>query len=120
MLTGKEVLPPLFVLFKRPLAQKEMGLVKKEMSIEGGAIERICRICARSKSQTHISYVNVSQIENLQQKLLKYLNINVTGEDPLPKSICIKCFRMLNLLHEFVLMSRESQKVSAIVNKNVI
>lgn len=75
--------------------------------------EQICRICARSKSKTNISYVNVGQIENLTEKLLKYLNIHVTREDPLPKSICIKCFRMLNLVHEFVLMSKESQKASA-------
>lgn len=93
-----------------------MGLVKEVTSTEIGVKimdkETICRICARSKTKTNISYVNVDQIEKLKEKLLKYLNISVINDDPLPKSICIKCFRMLNLFHEFVLMSKESQKAS--------
>lgn len=118
-----------------------MGLVKKTASIETGArqkqvkimdilivdviecnkikdaeTETICRICARSKTKTKISYVNVDQIDKLKEKVLKYLNIHVTSEDLLPKSICIKCFRMLNLFHEFVLMSKESQKESALID----
>lgn len=102
-----------------------MGLVKKVTSIDkvvrrkmfGLEKDRdtICRVCARAKSKTNISYVNVDQIDKLREKLIKYLDINMSSDDTLPKSICIKCFRMLNLFHEFVLMGRESQKASTFV-----
>uniref|UniRef100_A0A336M796 CSON013096 protein n=1 Tax=Culicoides sonorensis TaxID=179676 RepID=A0A336M796_CULSO len=112
-----------------------MGLVQKITSMKQGVLPEnmeitikqeiiddyfdvTCRICARSKSETMISYIDISKSDKLSVMLMKYFSIHITNEDnPLPKSICVKCFKMLSLFHEFILMGKESQKASILKSR---
>ncbi|XP_077300373.1 uncharacterized protein LOC143921121 [Arctopsyche grandis] len=73
-----------------------------------GSLERamltgfICRLCSEMhKVVTHI-YGEAGRAMRLSHKINKYLPVNVSHSDPLPKTICDSCLNRLESQHKLV------------------
>ncbi|XP_013135576.1 PREDICTED: uncharacterized protein LOC106101039 [Papilio polytes] len=63
----------------------------------------ICRLC----SEMHRVVIHIYGHEgirlNISEKINKYLSINVSPSDPLPKTICNNCLERLENQHRLVM-----------------
>ncbi|XP_045493817.1 zinc finger protein 182-like [Colias croceus] len=72
--------------------------------------ERCCRLCAKEKETTIMIFGAEAASMQLQNKMNKYLLIEIERDDNLPKSICIECCRQLQNVCEFIDLARNAQE----------
>ncbi|XP_038208041.1 gastrula zinc finger protein XlCGF46.1-like [Zerene cesonia] len=72
--------------------------------------ERCCRLCTEEKETTIMIFGAEAASMQLQNKLNKYLLIEIEQDDNLPKSICIKCCTQLQNVCEFIDLARDAQE----------
>nr|XP_049692448.1 gastrula zinc finger protein XlCGF57.1 [Helicoverpa armigera] len=73
--------------------------------------ERCCRLCAEEQDVTIMIFSKEAEAMLLQNKLNKYLLIEVDEDDKLPKNICIKCCTKLQSVCDFIDTARKAQEV---------
>ncbi|XP_049872971.1 zinc finger protein 62-like [Pectinophora gossypiella] len=74
-------------------------------------LERYCRLCAEEQEVTIMIFSAEAEAMLLQNKLNKYLLIEVDEDDKLPKNICIKCCSKLQTVCEFIDTARKAQQI---------
>ncbi|XP_045448628.1 zinc finger protein 266-like [Melitaea cinxia] len=93
------------------------------MAVSLETFERCCRLCAEEQEVTIMIFSEEAEAMLLQNKLNKYLLIEVDEDDRLPKNICIKCCSKLQTVCEFIDTARKAQDVlqnrSLILEQNV-
>ncbi|XP_063358039.1 zinc finger protein 691-like [Cydia amplana] len=82
------------------------------------SFERCCRLCAEEQEVTIMIFSAEAEAMLLQNKLNKYLLIEVDEEDKLPKNICIRCCSKLQTVCEFIDTARKAQEV--LLNQSII
>ncbi|CAG9581547.1 unnamed protein product [Danaus chrysippus] len=73
--------------------------------------ERCCRLCAEEQEVTIMIFSKEAEVMLLQNKLNKYLLIEVDEDDKLPKNICIQCCSKLQNVCEFIDNAHKAQEV---------
>ncbi|XP_047527198.1 zinc finger and SCAN domain-containing protein 2-like [Vanessa atalanta] len=73
--------------------------------------ERCCRLCAEEQEVTIMIFSKEAEAMLLQNKLNKYLLIEVEEDDKLPKNICVKCCSKLQTVCDFIDTARKAQDV---------
>ncbi|XP_075974653.1 uncharacterized protein LOC142975566 [Anticarsia gemmatalis] len=73
------------------------------------SFERCCRLCAEEQDVTIMIFSKEAEAMLLQNKLNKYLLIEVEEDDKLPKYICIQCCTKLQTVCEFIDKARKAQ-----------
>ncbi|OWR47725.1 Serendipity locus protein H-1 [Danaus plexippus plexippus] len=73
--------------------------------------ERCCRLCAEEQEVTIMIFSKEAEVMLLQNKLNKYLLIEVDEDDKLPKNICIQCCSKLQIVSEFIDNAHRAQEV---------
>lgn len=75
------------------------------------SFERCCRLCAEEQDVTIMIFSHEAEAMLLQNKLTKYLLIEVEEDDKLPKNICIQCCTKLQTVCDFIDTARKAQDV---------
>ncbi|CAH0727384.1 unnamed protein product, partial [Brenthis ino] len=75
------------------------------------SFERCCRLCAEEQEVTIMIFSEEAEAMLLQNKLNKYLLIEVDEDDKLPKTICIKCCSKLQTVCDFIDTARKAQEL---------
>ncbi|GBP28198.1 Myoneurin [Eumeta japonica] len=75
------------------------------------SFERSCRLCAEEQEVTIMIFSAEAEAMLLQNKLNKYLLIEVDENDKLPKNICIKCCTKLQTVCDFIDTARKAQEM---------
>ncbi|KAJ0182454.1 hypothetical protein K1T71_001823 [Dendrolimus kikuchii] len=78
--------------------------------------ERYCRLCAEEQDVTIMIFSQEAEDMLLQNKLNKYLHIQVKEDDTLPKNICINCCSKLQTVCEFIDCAQKAQEVLTNIN----
>ncbi|KAG6464100.1 hypothetical protein O3G_MSEX014272 [Manduca sexta] len=73
--------------------------------------ERCCRLCAEEQDVTIMIFSAEAEAMLLQNKLNKYLLIEVDEDDRLPKNICIKCCSKLQTVCDFIDSAHRAQEL---------
>ncbi|KAJ2947949.1 hypothetical protein O0L34_g9741 [Tuta absoluta] len=74
-------------------------------------LDRCCRLCAEEQEVTIMIFSEEAQAMLLQNKLNKYLLIEVDVDDKLPKDICIRCCTKLQTVCDFIDTARKAQEI---------
>ncbi|KAJ8736230.1 hypothetical protein PYW08_006886 [Mythimna loreyi] len=75
------------------------------------SFDRCCRLCAEEQDVTIMIFSQEAEAMLLQNKLNKYLLIEVDEDDKLPKNICIQCCTKLQSVCDFIDTARKAQDV---------
>ncbi|XP_022836115.1 gastrula zinc finger protein XlCGF46.1-like isoform X1 [Spodoptera litura] len=75
------------------------------------SFERCCRLCAEEQDVTIMIFSQEAEAMLLQNKLNRYLLIEVDEDDKLPKNICIQCCTKLQSVCDFIDTARKAQEV---------
>ncbi|XP_026319854.1 gastrula zinc finger protein XlCGF46.1-like isoform X3 [Hyposmocoma kahamanoa] len=85
------------------------------------SFERCCRLCAEEQDVTIMIFSKEAEALLLQNKLNKYLLIEVAEDDTLPKNICIRCCYKLQSVCDFIDTAHKAQETllrrSTMLNK---
>lgn len=73
--------------------------------------EQYCRLCAEEQEVTIMIFSKEAEAMLLQNKVNKYLSIQVEENDKLPKNICIKCCTTLQTVCDFIESAHKAQEV---------
>lgn len=69
--------------------------------------DEICRLCYTETNSATIQIFS----ENLQSKINKYLYLQVSETDDLPKTMCAKCYQKIEEFHSFSEKINETQRL---------
>lgn len=71
----------------------------------------ICRLCYSSQNEETINIYSETGISsNFETKINKYLYLQVSQNDDLPKTICLSCYKKIEEFHKFSEKINEIQK----------
>ncbi|XP_041974954.1 zinc finger protein 32-like [Aricia agestis] len=79
--------------------------------MEGQKCFETCRLCAEEQEATVLIFSAEAEAMLLQNKLNKYLLIEVEEDDRLPKSICVRCCSKLQMVCDFIDTARRAQDI---------
>ncbi|KAG7310579.1 hypothetical protein JYU34_003372 [Plutella xylostella] len=91
---------------------KTMALTLQE------SFDRSCRLCAEEQEVTIMIFSAEAEAMLLQNKLNKYLLIEIEEDDRLPKNICLKCCSKLHTVCEFIDQARSAQEL--LTNRSIL
>lgn len=82
-------------------------------TVEYSEKNEICRLCynCQNSSETINIYSESGLTFNFQTKINKYLYLQVSQNDDLPKSICLNCFKCIEDFHKFYEKINETQRL---------
>ncbi|KAM3967704.1 LOW QUALITY PROTEIN: uncharacterized protein ACR2FA_011260 [Aphomia sociella] len=75
------------------------------------SFEKCCRLCAEEQDVSIMIFSAEAETMLLQNKLNRYLLIEVDEDDKLPKNICLKCCLKLETVCEFIETARKAQDI---------
>lgn len=82
-------------------------------TVEYSENNEICRLCynCQNTTETINIYSESGLIYNFQTKINKYLYLQVSQNDDLPKSICLSCFKCIEDFHTFYEKINDTQRL---------
>lgn len=72
--------------------------------------DEICRLCYDQNKETINIYNKTGTCSNFETKINKYLYLQISQNDDLPKTICLSCYKKIEDFHHFSEKINETQR----------